>query len=479
MPSLKALGLAMVALVAASGIAVASPSRVSDEVAIQISHTSDDFTLGGQRAALVRRVPGRLGRAQALARKRQHRARRQAQPVATSPALITARPSPAAAPAQATARAKEVAAPDSAVAPDPAEAPDPAPLPDPEPLPDPAPAPDPAPLPDLEPVPAPDPAPKAPGTIEPGVPVEPAPSEPGSLVVGIDGGYSGWSSTEIAYREQLGAAVTRHEWDPRRPVEEQDEEVEIAAGRIHTRIHALLGANQLGDAAHYRDWVVAFIRRYGAGGSFWAERPQLDASRYAIDTVELGNEPYFGAMAPTEYADTVLPTLEAIDDLGLPVKVVLPAYLHGANTSWIDVLYERIPGLNGLFHAFAFHPYWYGHHPATPGDGGPFERMDTLRQRMDALGAGAKPIYLTEYGESTANCGSECVSEAEQADHLAAMLAAVVARADWNVDMLSFFQLLDRGTASLDRELQFGLLREDGTPKPSYAPIRAAMQVYR
>jgi hypothetical protein len=45
--------------------------------------------------------------------------------------------------------------------------------------------------------------------------------------------------------------------------------------------------------------------------------------------------------------------------------------------------------------------------------------------------------------------------------------------------MISIFQLLDRGTDSSDRELQFGLLREDGTPKPSYGIVRAAMQQYR
>jgi hypothetical protein len=488
---LKAVILAALVGATASGIAVASPVGVGsgDEIAIRISQAAaPDTALTAQRSALVRRVPGALSRGQGIGRKRQGRARRRGRPGTFPPALIPARPSPSPSPAQGV----EPAAPTPAVAPTPASppapiaaSPPPAPIaapepePEPEPAPIPEPEPEPAPIPAPEPEPIPAPEPKAPAGIEPGVPVEPSPATPGSLVLGIDGGYAGWSSAEVAYRAELGAAVTRHEWDPRQPVAEQDEEVEIAAERIRTRIHALLGANQLGDPVHYRDWVVAFVRRYGASGSFWAERPHLDAARYAIDTIELGNEPYFGEMSPTLYADTVRPTLEAIDDLGLPVKVVLPVYLHGANTSWIETLYERVPGLNSLFQAFAFHPYWYGHHPATPGDGGPFERLDTLRARMNALGAAEKPIYLTEYGESTAACGSECVSEAEQAEHLAAMLAAVVARSDWNVDMLSVFQLLDRGTASLDRELQFGLLREDGTPKPSYAPLRAAMQVYR
>jgi hypothetical protein len=308
--------------------------------------------------------------------------------------------------------------------------------------------------------------------------VSPAPVA-SSLVIGIDSGYSGWSDNEIAERRDLGAAITRHEWDPSEAVDGQDDVVQTAAETIHTRLYALLGGNQLGDPNHYREWVVAFVRRYGTGGSFWAEHPDLDASRYAITSIELGNEPYFGEMSPQLYADTVRPTLEEIQRLHLPVSVVLPSRVYGNDTSWMDTLYDRIPDLNSLFAAFADHPYWYGHDPATVSPAGPFGRIDNLRRRMNELGAGAKPIYITEYGESTANCGSECVDETSQAQHLQEMIDATVAHPDWGVKMLSVFQLRDRGTGSGDRELQFGLLRQDGSPKPSYEIVHTAMQQYR
>jgi hypothetical protein len=300
----------------------------------------------------------------------------------------------------------------------------------------------------------------------------------GNLTIGIDGGYAGWSSSEIAQREVLGAAITRHEWDPAEPVDAQDDVVQTAAEEIHTRIHALLGGNQLGDPAHYREWVIAFIHRYGLGGSFWNAHPNLDASRYAITSIELGNEPYFGEMSPQLYAETVRPTLEEISHLHLPVSVILPSRVYGANTSWIDALYELIPNLNDLFYGFADHPYWYGHDPATVSAAGPFGRIETLRRRMNEHGANSKPIWITEYGESTASCGEECTSEASQAEHLREMIDAIVSRPDWGVKMLSVFQLRDRGTASPDRELQFGLLRQDGSQKPSYAIVHGAMQQY-
>ncbi|HEX4669364.1 MAG TPA: glycosyl hydrolase [Solirubrobacterales bacterium] len=308
----------------------------------------------------------------------------------------------------------------------------------------------------------------------------PAPAAiPGNLEIGIDGGYSEWNDEEVEMRSAFGAAVTRHEWDPSEPVNSQDALVLKAAAEVHTRIHALLGANELGDPEHYQEWVVAFIRRYGVGGSFWSEHPELDASRYAMTSFELGNEPYYGGMTASQYADTVRPTLESVQQLGLPAKLILPSVIFGSDTSWMDTLYQRIPDLNSLFYAFADHPYWYGHDPSEGGNDGPLARIDTLRQHMNALGASAKPIFITEYGESTADCGEECVSESVQAEHLSEMLDAVVSHPDWGVKMLSTFQLHDWGTDSSDREAQFGLLREDGTPKPAYTIIHAYVQQYR
>jgi hypothetical protein len=299
------------------------------------------------------------------------------------------------------------------------------------------------------------------------------------LRIAIDGGYSSWSETEIEERAELGAPLTRHEWDPEEPVDAQDEVMEVAAGRIGTRIQALLGANQLPDPIAYREWVLAFIARYGPGGSFWSEHPEYNAERYAIVTFELGNEPYFGGMSPEEYADTVRPTLEALDDLHPPVRIILPSRVYGSDTSWMDTLYARIPNLNELFHAFAEHPYWYGRSPTALGSASPLGRIETLRQRMNEHGAANKPIWITEYGQSTASCGTECVSEDTQALHLQEMLTAILTHPEWRVRTIAIFQLRDRGTDSADRELQFGLLREDGSPKPAYWLIWTAIQALR
>jgi hypothetical protein len=299
------------------------------------------------------------------------------------------------------------------------------------------------------------------------------------LVIGIDGGYAGWWNEEIELRKALNASVTRHQWEPAEPVNAQDGFMLEATQLVHTRIHAVLGGDELGNPTHYEEWVVAFIRRYGLGGSFWKEHPTLDEAQYAITTFELGNEPYFGVSATT-YAESIRPTLEAVQQLGLPAKLIVPTYTNGSDTSWTDTLYQKIPNMNSLFWAFAEHPYWYGHSPAQTGNGdSPFGRIETLREDMAAHGAGEKPLFLTEYGESTAACGSECVSESGQVEHIQAMLTGVLTHPEWKVEMLIFYQLHDWASQSADMQDQFGLLRANGTPKPAYPIVRAAIQQYR
>jgi hypothetical protein len=303
-------------------------------------------------------------------------------------------------------------------------------------------------------------------------PQRPAPP----LTIAIDGGYTGWSETEIEERAELDAAMTRHEWNIHEPVTDQDDVMEVAVGRIGTRVHALLGENDLGDPVHYRQWVLEFLGRYGIGGSFWTEHPEHDEARFAIASIELGNEPYVDVMTAAEYAEAIRPTLRALEALESPVTVVVPSRVHESDTAWIDTIYRRIPDLNDLIDAFAAHPYSYGRSPAVAG---PLDWIETLRQRMDAHGAEGKTIWITEYGQSTALCGAECVTEEAQALHLQQMLDAIRSHPEWRVRMLSIFQLRDRGTDSGDRELQFGLLREDGSRKPAYQVVQAAMQASR
>ena len=97
---------------------------------------------------------------------------------------------------------------------------------------------------------------------------------PAPLAVGIDGHYAGWTEEEIEDREALNAPVTRHEWDLDNPVSSEEQQMLAAATEIHTRVLALLGGNDIGDATHYRNFVVEFIRYWGPGGTFLGQSPR-------------------------------------------------------------------------------------------------------------------------------------------------------------------------------------------------------------
>ena len=159
--------------------------------------------------------------------------------------------------------------------------------------------------------------------------------------------------------------------------------------------------------------------------------------------------------------------------------MILISRIYGTDTTWMDTLYARIPNLNDYFYAFADHPYWYGHSPEGAPPPVRSAGSNVLRKRMNEKGASAKPIWITEYGESTANCGEQCVSEATQAEHLQKILNAAITR-----DRLEDRPDLRLPAArprpnSSDREHGFGLLRYDGTQKPAYSMVRALMQQYR
>jgi hypothetical protein len=303
---------------------------------------------------------------------------------------------------------------------------------------------------------------------------------PQGLVLAIDGGYGDWSPCEVRERAALGAAVTRHEWQPEEPVDAQDALVLKAATEVHTRLHALLGGNELGDPEAFREFVVAFVKRYGLGGSFWREHPGIDESRYAITSFELGNEPYLGGMSASEYAAAVRPALEAVKELGVPARMILVSGVDAdEEADWVETLYEAIPDLNSLFFGFAIHPYTFGAPPAGESPGSAYRQIELLRRVMNSEGAEAKPIWITEYGESTSECGSECVDEAGQAEYLEAVIGSAAEHPEWDVEMVMVFQLIDRGTDTGDRELGFGILREDGAPKLSYPIVSAAAARYR
>jgi hypothetical protein len=119
----------------------------------------------------------------------------------------------------------------------------------------------------------------------------------------------------------------------------------------------------------------------------------------------------------------------------------------------------------GTFDAVAFHPYagqpWL---PSTEAEWNPFQQTEALHSLMVQRGDGAKRIWGTEAGAWTG--GDRAISEADQVEHVREYLTLW---AQWSfTGPFLYYELVDKGTNTTDREQTFGLLHADHTPKPAY-----------
>jgi hypothetical protein len=76
-----------------------------------------------------------------------------------------------------------------------------------------------------------------------------------------------------------------------------------AAARL--RLYPMLGLpashGAAADAAAMASFVSSFAQRYGAGGSFWAQHPDLPC--LPVQSYEIGNEPDITPTQPAERSD--------------------------------------------------------------------------------------------------------------------------------------------------------------------------------
>jgi hypothetical protein len=162
----------------------------------------------------------------------------------------------------------------------------------------------------------------------------------------------------------------------------------------------------------YAAYAAAFAGRYGRGGSFWRERPDV---RYTpVTTYEIWNEednPAFWEPAPEPavYADLYVKARAAIRSVD-PQAVVLVGGLL-PDTAFVDAMYRARPGLAGAVDAVAIHPY-----AASPYD--VFREVRELRATLDAAGGGSPPLYVTELGWVTHGDSPLLTTDAQRAANL-------------------------------------------------------------
>jgi endo-1,4-beta-mannosidase len=154
---------------------------------------------------------------------------------------------------------------------------------------------------------------------------------------------------------------------------------------------------------------------------------------------------------------------------------VVSGGISGNNAEWINRMYAA--GARGYFDALAVHPY---QDPPTAAPDAAcdgriyrFTCLTLIRDQMVRNGDAAKPIWLTEFGWTTAQTGDRIgVDEQTQAVYLRQSLQLIHDYAPY-ITHAFWFTMRDRDDWT-PYENEFGLLHVDGSEKPAFDALQQA-----
>jgi hypothetical protein len=181
----------------------------------------------------------------------------------------------------------------------------------------------------------------------------------------------------------------------------------------------------------FATYAAAVAARYGSLGSFWALNPQL--ARDPLAAVEIWNEPYGSwywkpGPDPAAYDQLVRRTAPALHAVDPALTVLMSGDLqswderHAQHVGrWLPQLLAIDPGISKLVNGLDVHPYPTPRN-LSPTATGPdvrqsFQRVPLIHQAEMAAGVNL-PIWLTEFGWSTAPRTASAVSYGTQATYV-------------------------------------------------------------
>lgn len=147
----------------------------------------------------------------------------------------------------------------------------------------------------------------------------------------------------------------------------------------------------------FASYAAAVARRYGPGGEFWFEHPEVPAQ--PVTTFEIWNEPnsrqfWRGPTAtPRRYIDLYVAARQAIHAVIPGARVVTGGLLDaGGNAGgWFRQMVRSRPGAKRLIDAVGWHPY-------TGAADDQIKTLTRARENLRKLGLRRTPIEVTEAG---------------------------------------------------------------------------------
>jgi hypothetical protein len=238
------------------------------------------------------------------------------------------------------------------------------------------------------------------------------------------------------------------------------------------------------DPNAYASFCRKVVERYGPGGAFWAQNPDLDPR--PLTAVEIWNEPWLTNFwkpnpDPARYATLVRTAAAAIHAAQPSVKVLASAdiFQMRSDTSqsrdWFRLLLEAdAAGLRDAVDVWSVHAYVQDRSPLDTATAQRWRFDRVLMTRDLALQHGAsKPIWITEFGWSTEAGSPDAVSESEQATY--SRQALELALEDWSPLVEKAF-LYYWGESSDSYNGGYSPLRANGAPKPLWTTLSGLLQ---
>ncbi len=246
--------------------------------------------------------------------------------------------------------------------------------------------------------------------------------------------------------------------------------------------------------------AAQYAGRYGPGGAFWRDNPDLPATM-ASRAIEIFNEPWYGPLHqgyfPQDYARLLRASYLKVKAARPSITVLAELVYRGhvssstrASDTWLTDLRRTVPNIADYFDAGAVHPYTNaGQDPATCDPAAVrwcFQDIRQIRWELEGITGGgglAKQLWITENGASTcpnaptlcvpegsyATGGAPCASSADRSHVCVTARAIESSRVTLPfIDGYVHYAWEDRpDPGGRDQEMWFGLVRTDGTRKPA------------
>ncbi len=216
----------------------------------------------------------------------------------------------------------------------------------------------------------------------------------------------------------------------------------------------------------------------------WREYVRRIAERYAADcpVFEVWNEENGGPFDPTNYFGVLKSAYEEIKAVAPNARVAIGGLVNNNPAPYIDALYAL--GGGRYFDIMNLHPYSdMRNNPEGLLD----PVLEAQRAQLKRLGDGDKPIWITEFGWSTAERKPGFVPGKDNwrfqggADETTAAWwtarALGIAFAE-GVEAVFHYELRSLEKDRFDRESHFGLIRDNFTPMPAYLAYAAFIAMH-